>query len=101
MHLHRVKLLRIVAEARLRDDVVRLLAGAGVHGYTITSVGGSGANGDRLGTTVETSNVLIETVAAEEKALEALGLVHRSLLGRNAVIAYLMDATVLRREKFL
>ena len=101
MHLHRVKLLRIVADARLRADVIHLLERAGARGYTVTLAGGAGAHGERFGLDPETTNVLIEMVAAQEKAEEALQLVHRELFGPNAVIAYLMDAEVLRREKFL
>lgn len=101
MHLHRVKLLRIVADARLREDVLRLLERVGAQGYTVSAAVGSGAHGERTGLNPETANVLIEMIASEERAEEAMKLVHRELLGPNAVIAYLMDAQVLRREKFL
>lgn len=101
MHLHTVKLLRIVSQASLQDEIVRILERAGIHGYTILRAGGAGAHGVRTGETAETSNVVIEAVASEGKALDALSAVHQELFGPHAVIAYLLDAEVLRREKFL
>ena len=101
MHLHKVKLLRVVTQASLQDEVVRILERAGIHGYTIMRATGAGAHGVRTGESAETSNVVIEAVASEGKALDALSTVHHDLFGPHAVIAYLLDADVLRREKFI
>ena len=100
MHLHKVKLLRIVAEKRLTADIVRILEHAGVRGYTILAAIGAGAQGQRLGESDDTSNVVVEAVAAEGKAEVALHQVHQQLFAKSAVIAYMVDAQVLRREKF-
>ena len=101
MHLHKVKLLRVVASASSQDDVVRVLEGAGVRGHTISRASGVGSHGTRAGDEPGSGNVIIEVVAAEGTAVDALQAVHRSLFGPHAVIAYLLDAEVLRREKFL
>ena len=100
MHLHRVKLLRIVAEKRLAPEIVQLLEHAGIRGYTILEAIGAGAQGKRLGESDDTANVVIEAVAAEGKAEVALHQVHQQLFAKSALIAYLVDAQVLRREKF-
>lgn len=101
MHLHKVKLLRVVTTAALQGEVVRILDAAGIRGYTVIRAGGAGVHGVRTGETPETSNVIVEAVAAEGKAEDALRAVHHELFGPHAVIAYMLDAEVLRREKFL
>ncbi|MBI3790033.1 MAG: hypothetical protein HY275_04050 [Gemmatimonadetes bacterium] len=101
MHLHKVKLLRVVITASLQGEVVRILDAAGIRGYTVLNAGGAGAHGVRVAGDHERGNVVIEAVAAEGKAKDALEAVHRELFGPHAVIAYLLDAEVLRREKFL
>ena len=101
MHLHKVKLLRVVTTAALQGEVVRILEAASIHGYTVIRAGGAGSHGIRDVDSPESSNVVIEAVAAEGKAEDALRAVHAELFGPHAVIAYLIDAEVLRREKFL
>ena len=100
MHLHHVKLLRIVAEKRLTADVVRLLTQAGIRGYTILDATGFGAHGERPGGSDDTANVVNEAVAADGKAEVALHHIHEQLFGKSGLIAYLVDAQVMRREKF-
>jgi hypothetical protein len=101
MHLHKVKLLRVVIASSLQGEVVRILDQAGIHGYTILQAGGAGAHGLRVAGSDALGNVVIEAVAVEGKAKDALEAVYRELFGPHAVIAYLLDAEVLRREKFL
>lgn len=101
MHLHSMTLVRIVAARGALPAIVTLLEGAGAPGWTVLPATGAGAHGPRLGETDETSNVCIDCVTSEGRATEILRRVHGELLAQHPVIAYLQEARVIRREKFL
>jgi nitrogen regulatory protein PII len=101
MPMYSLRLVRIVAEKTLLSDVTSLLATLGARGYTYFDAAGFGEHGERTGTTPETANVVIEVLVSEHDAERILHRVEAAFLPRHALIAYVLDARTLRREKFL
>ena len=100
MHLHPLRLVRIVAEKTLTEQITSLLASLGVRGYTHFDVAGFGEHGVRPGTTPDTANVLIEVLTSEPEAERILLRVQAAFLPQHALIAYALEARALQREKF-
>lgn len=101
MHLHSMTLVRIVAARPALPAIVALLEGAGASGFTVLPATGAGAHGARRGETDDTANVCIDCVTSEGRATEILRRVHAELFAQHPVIAYLQEARVIRRDKFL
>jgi hypothetical protein len=74
---------------------------SGVRGWTLLPAGGFGEHGNRTGDTDETANVVVEALADIAVAERALKLLYDDLMHHNPIIAYLTEARVLRREKFI
>ncbi|MCU0634471.1 MAG: hypothetical protein MUE41_06325 [Gemmatimonadaceae bacterium] len=96
-----MKLVRIVAERRALGDIVALLKETGANGYTVTPAIGEGAHGPRLGDADDNSNIVVDCVTSDGRADAILRRVHDELFATHAVIAYVVEARVIRREKFL
>jgi nitrogen regulatory protein P-II 2 len=100
METARVKLVTIIAEGLLGERLVGELLELGVSGYTLAEVRGTGAHGERVAE-IEGPNVRIETLVAPELADRILGLLAERYFGRYAVIAYTVEAEVVRGGKYL
>jgi nitrogen regulatory protein P-II 2 len=100
MNLHPTKLVTIICEALAREPVTRLLDEVGAHGYTLFTVEGRGAKGDRLGDIQEFANIQIDAIVQEKVATRLLERLEREFFPRYAMIAYEKDVRVLRRDKF-
>lgn len=94
-----LKKLTIVAERLLKDPLLELLSAEGATGYTLISVEGEGSRGVHA-SDWEGRNVQIETIVSPEVAEQLLTKVADEYLENYAVIAYLCDVDVLRRNKF-
>jgi nitrogen regulatory protein PII len=101
MHLHTLRLVRIVAEKRLADDLVALLVASGVRGYTYYDAAGFGQHGHRRGATDADANIIIESLVTDTDAEAILTRVHETFLPRSSLVAYVLEARTLQREKFL
>jgi nitrogen regulatory protein PII len=101
MHLHTLRLVRIVAEKRLADDLVALLVASGVRGYTYYDAAGFGQHGHRRGSSDTDANIIIETLVGDADADAILARVHELFLPRHSLVAYVLEARTLQREKFL
>ncbi len=101
MRLHHVTLLRIVCAKTLVPTVLSRIAEEGIRGWTQTPAVGYGEHGPRGGETEETMNVVIDALADQAIAERALQALQNELMAQHPMIAYLLDARVLRREKFL
>jgi nitrogen regulatory protein PII len=99
--MHSITLLRVVCAKSLVPEVLSRLEEAGMRGWTLSEAAGFGEHGHRSGETEDTSNVVVEALADESIAERALKRIHDELMAQHPVIAYLLDARVLRREKFL
>ena len=92
--------LTLIAERVLRDDLLKLLRKHGASGWTITQVEGEGSRGVRA-TEWEGRNVQIDTLVATEIADAILTEVARKYFEDWAVIAYTVEARVMRGGKYL
>ena len=101
MHLYSLRLVRIVAEKALTEQITAFLGSLGVRGYTHFEVAGFGQHGARPGTSPETANVLIEALTTEHDAERIMQRVQAQFLPQHALIVYALDARSLQREKFL
>jgi len=92
--------LTIVCEALAREHLTRLLAEAGVFGYTMFSVQGTGAKGSRVADIDEFGNIQIEVIVPAPVAKRLLECLRRDVLPHFAVIVYETEVWVLRSDKF-
>lgn len=92
--------LTLIAERVLRDDLLKLLRKHGATGWTITQVEGEGSRGVRA-TEWEGRNVQIDTLVPGEIADAILDEAAAKYFEDWAVIAYTVEARVLRGGKYL
>ena len=100
MKTHPMKLVTIVCESLAREHVRSLLRDIGAHGWTMFDAEGSGAKGERSGDIQEFANVQVEVIVRPAMAEQLLERLQKDFFPRFAIIAYLSDIQVLRREKF-
>lgn len=101
MQTTRLKLVAIVAEAILEDRIVRELKKLGARGYTVTGeVRGEGTRG-MLTVDMGGQSIRIETLVSAEMADQIMAYIADHYFADYAVIAYTLDAEVLRSEKYL
>jgi len=91
--------LTLIAERVLRDDLLKLLRKHGATGWTITQVEGEGSRGVRA-TEWEGRNVQIDSLVPREIADSILEEVSGKYFEDWAVIAYTVEAHVLRGGKY-
>jgi len=100
MTTHPMKLVTVVCEALARQALLDVLKQAGAHGYTLFTVEGSGAQGERPGDIVEFGNIQTQVVVTPGTAQAILTQLHQQLFPRYAMIAYATDIQVIRSGKF-
>lgn len=94
-----LKKLTIVAERLLKEPLVKLLNAEGATGYTLAAVEGEGSRGIHA-SDWEGRNIQLETIVSPDAADRILARISDEFLEHYAVIAYLCDVDVLRRNKF-
>ena len=99
MKLFPFKKVSIVAERVLRDQLLDLIRDEGATGHTLLAAEGEGSRGVHA-TDFEGRHVQIEVIASPRTAGRILARIEAEFLENFAVIAYLSEVEVLRREKF-
>ena len=100
MQTTKLKLVTIIAETILEDRLRRELKQLGARGYTIGAARGEGTRGLRA-IDWEGQSVRIETLVSAETAERIMAHLAQQYFTAYAVIAYSVDAEVLRGEKYL
>lgn len=95
-----VKLVTVIAEAILEDQLLRDLKNLGVKGYTLSEVRGEGSRGIRA-SEWEGKNLKIEVLVSPEVADAIIDHVAEHYFPLFAVVAYVQDVNVVRGEKFV
>lgn len=95
-----LKLVTIVAEAVIGERIIRDIKQLGARGYTVGEVRGEGTRGIHT-IDWEGQNLRIETLVAPETARRILSHLAAHYFTDYAVIAYMVDAEVVRGEKYL
>lgn len=100
MQTTRLKLVTIIAERILEERLLRELRQLGAKGYTVGAARGEGTRGLHA-IDWEGQSVRIETLVSADVAEAILAHLAASYFADYAVIAYTVEAEVLRSEKYL
>ena len=100
MHTVTLKLVTIIAEPVLEDQLTRALRTMGASGWTVTACHGEGSRGRRVGE-VPGDGIRVETVVSAGTADRILEMVAQEYFPNYAVIAWLADVQVARGEKYV
>ena len=95
-----LKLVTIITEALLEDQLVREIRQLGARGYTTTEARGEGSHGVRA-SEWEGKNLKIETVVSAAVADRILAHLAERYFALYAVVAYVETVEVVRGEKYL
>jgi hypothetical protein len=99
MQTQALVLVTVVAEAVVEHRLVRDLAAAGGHGWTICDARGQGSRGVRADE-FEGANIRLETLVSDDVAATFLETLARDYFPRYAVVAWTTPAQVVRPAKF-
>ena len=99
MQLHPMKLITIVAEEVLRDQLVRKLLEMGATGCSYHSTQGTGLSEARHGD-VFSANVQIKVVCPAGVAEKIMAYLSEHYFGKYAMVAWLSDVEVVREAHF-
>ena len=93
------RLVTVVAERIVRDDIVAAIHRLGATGHTLTDVSGEGTRGVHANTW-EGASVKIEAIVPHDVADRIVAHVAETYFAHHAVIVYLQDVAVLRSSKY-
>jgi nitrogen regulatory protein PII len=100
MNTNQKKLVTIVTEAAIEQELARELTALGAAGYTITDARGKGSRGVRDAGWKIGANIRIEVVCSETVATAISALLQERYHENYAVISFTSDVQVLRPGKF-
>lgn len=100
MKLTNLKLVTIIAESVLEEQLINELKNLGAKGYTVVASHGEGSRGMRAGE-LPGQNIRIETLVGIEVAEKIMNHVSTNYFKHYAIVCYLTDAAVLRGEKYI
>ncbi len=99
MALAKVKLVTIIAESILHDELVAHLSELGASGYTTVESHGQGSEGRHAGE-LPGENIRIETLVDESVAEKIAARVAEKYFASYSVICFIVDAWVVRPGKY-
>jgi len=94
------KLVTIVTEKILEDDLLEQLKKVGMKGFTVTDARGEGARGVRSAGWDQSSNIRIEIVCDEIRAEQICSFLQENFYNNYAMIVFVSDVATLRNDKF-
>ncbi len=94
------KLVTIVTEKILEDDLLEQLKKVGMKGFTVTDARGEGSRGVRSASWDQSSNIRIEIVCDEVRADQICTFLQENFYNNYAMIVFVSDVTTLRNDKF-
>ncbi len=100
MNLVPLKLLTIVAESVLAEQLTTELKALGATGYTLTDARGQGSRHLRAGEQ-PSENVKIESVVSETVAQRTLEHLSKNYFPNYAILAYVAEVHTVRGEKYV
>jgi len=101
MQLYPLKLVTVVGEEVIMEDIAELGLELGASGYTISDVSGHGSRSARnVSSTGGAKTLKVEFVVPTEVATKILEDVSHEYFEHYAIIAWLSDVTVMRGEQY-
>jgi nitrogen regulatory protein PII len=94
------KLITIICEAALEDDLTAVINSTGATGYTISDARGKGAHGLRDALWPESANIRIEVLCDDDLASMLLDQLLDKYYKNYTLITFVSDVGVLRPAKF-
>jgi len=94
------KLLTVITESNLENDLVREIEALGVAGYTISDARGRGEQGIRASHWGHSSNIRLEVVCDTPLAERLLTRLREKYYEHYAIVMWVVDVEVLRADKF-
>ena len=94
------KLLTIICEAGLEQELTDCISAAGASGYTITDARGKGAHGLRDASWSDNANIRIEVLCDEPIASALLDKLINDYYQNYTLVTFVSDVGVLRAAKF-
>jgi nitrogen regulatory protein PII len=94
------KLVTIVTEKILEDDLTEHLKKLQVKGFTITDARGEGSRGVRSAAWDQSSNIRIEIVCDDKTAERVCESFQQNFYDHYAMIIFVSDVMTLRNDKF-
>lgn len=98
-NIHR-KLITIVTEAALENELLEVLNALGASGYTITNARGKGSRGVRDAGWTSSSNIRVEVICTETLAETISDYMREHYYQNYAMILYESEVLVMREDKF-
>lgn len=103
MEFCKMKMVVIITEASILDNIIKAITDLGVNGYTVSAVTGKGERGIRGGSGILDSlfkNVKIAIITDESTAKKIMIMVKDDFFENHAGITYAKDVEVDCRERF-
>jgi nitrogen regulatory protein PII len=100
MKLYSIKLLTIICELWVQNQVKDILKRHKITGYTYYEVEGKGDKGLRGHGLPEEKNVKIEVILTEQSMEPIVEEIARTMFSDYALVLYVSDVQVARMEKF-
>lgn len=100
MKLFNAKLLTVTCEILAQKNILEILSKHDITGYTTYEVEGNGDRGIRGQGLKNEKNVKVEVIMREEKLLDIVEEISRTLFANFAIVLYVSDVGVVRPEKF-
>ena len=97
---HACKLVVLISERAIEDNLARDVMRLGAHGYTVSDVRGRGSHGDRAGTWEADGSIRMEVLCDVETAVKLTTHVQEVYFRHYAMVAFVADVGVLRPQKF-
>lgn len=94
------KLLTVITEALLENELCEVIKELGATGYTVTNARGSGSRGVRDAGWASSGNIRVEIVCSKELGDTIARHLRDKYYANYAMIIFESDVRVLRSEKF-
>jgi hypothetical protein len=100
MQLTTLKLVTIICESVLEEQIIETIKSCGGKGYTVVASRGEGSRGMRAGE-IPGENVRIEALTSPPVAEAIMKEISDSFFQSYSIVCYITDAAVLRGEKYI
>lgn len=101
MALIKKKLITIICEAQLENNLIADFSNLNIRGYTICEARGKGSRGLRAGDWEQNRNIRIEIVCDQRESESIMLHLRKEYYENYAMISYMSDVEVMRGDKFV